>query len=116
MPLKELTPQMSSFGGFFGSFFAHLREGVDTMKIYYREKKDGESEMIRIIKSGKKVHKEILTVKDFASYMGVSGKVAYEIVNSRDFPKFKIGKSIKIPNVELQAWIKERVKKEMEES
>ena len=47
----------------------------------------------------------MLSVKELATYMGVSLSVAYRLVNSEGFPVLHLGKRLLVPIEELRAWI-----------
>lgn len=46
-----------------------------------------------------------LTVKEVADRLRCGTKKAYQLVNQPDFPKIKIGKSILIPESELEKFL-----------
>jgi excisionase family DNA binding protein len=56
----------------------------------------------------------MLKVKDIQEALGCSGKKAYAIVNQKDFPKIKIGKTFYIPEDEFDKWVKRYLCKEFE--
>ncbi|MBO6094059.1 MAG: helix-turn-helix domain-containing protein [Clostridia bacterium] len=49
-----------------------------------------------------------MTVKELQLYLGVSRTTVYELVNSKDFPSFRIGKKILISKERLNEWIQSR--------
>lgn len=54
--------------------------------------------------------KEILSVMEVANFLNISRPKAYELVNSKGFPSFRIGKSIRIYKTKLISWIEENIK------
>lgn len=50
-------------------------------------------------------NKGLLSVKELASYLGVSKTVAYRLVHRDDFPVLHLGKRLLIPVADLTAWI-----------
>lgn len=48
---------------------------------------------------------ETITVDEFAKAFKLSKPIAYEVVNRKDFPSFKIGKSIRIDKHLLNDWL-----------
>lgn len=52
-----------------------------------------------------------LTVKDLQSALGISRPVAYELVNTKNFPSFRIGRVIRIPKDEFRRWLEEHAQK-----
>lgn len=48
---------------------------------------------------------EFYTIKEIAAMFKISYKSAYALVNTCGFPKVKIGKIIRIPKKELEAWV-----------
>lgn len=54
------------------------------------------------------MEKATMTVKELQQYLGVSRSTVYELVNSKDFPSFRIGKKILISKERLNEWIQSR--------
>lgn len=52
------------------------------------------------------VKKEYITVNDLQNMLQLSRTQTYNLVSLPDFPKMKIGKSIRIPQAELQKYLK----------
>lgn len=55
---------------------------------------------------------KMLKVKDIQEALGCSTKKAYAIINQKDFPKIKIGKTFYIPEEEFDKWVKKYIGKE----
>ncbi|MBM7872247.1 excisionase family DNA binding protein [Clostridium pascui] len=51
--------------------------------------------------------KEILSVMEVANFLSISRPKAYQLVNTKGFPSFRIGKTIRIYKAKLIAWIEE---------
>ena len=49
--------------------------------------------------------KKLISVKEFSSEYGFRINKAYEIVNSPDFPKLKVGRKIYIIRSQIDDWI-----------
>jgi len=47
----------------------------------------------------------LLKAKDAQKILNLSKGKMYELLNSRDFPKVRIGRSFRIPREGLKAWI-----------
>jgi len=47
----------------------------------------------------------LLKVKDVQKVLCVSKNVAYELVNSKNFPSVRIGRSFRVPREALKTWI-----------
>ena len=52
--------------------------------------------------------KSTLTVKELIDFLNVGRKKAYELVNSKGFPAFRIGRKVLISRDGLERWIKEQ--------
>lgn len=52
-----------------------------------------------------------LTVEETAEYLNIGRKTAYELVNSKGFPSFRIGKRILVNVEKLNEWIHESIEK-----
>lgn len=50
--------------------------------------------------------KRTYSVKDLQDYLGIGRTTAYELVNSKGFPAFRIGKKILVNAEGLEEWIK----------
>ena len=48
---------------------------------------------------------DVLTVEELTALLKISRPTAYELIRSKDFPAFKVGKSIRINKRGLLAWI-----------
>lgn len=51
------------------------------------------------------INKLTYTVEEMGEAIGVSRVKAYELANSKDFPKIRIGKRIVIPIDSLSKWL-----------
>jgi excisionase family DNA binding protein len=51
-----------------------------------------------------------LTVKDIAERLKIGRNTAYELMNQRDFPSFRIGKCIRITEVAFEEFLKNQTK------
>jgi len=58
----------------------------------------------------------MLTVKDLQKILKLSRTKTYQIVNQPDFPKIRIGREIRIPEKELEEFLKRNLYKEWEVS
>ena len=47
-----------------------------------------------------------MSVKELAKYLGIGLNLAYQLVHQEDFPAFKIGKRLIIPEEQLNDWLK----------
>lgn len=52
-----------------------------------------------------------ISVAEFATQLGVSKPIAYEIVKRQNFPSITIGRRIIIPTEQLQHWLSENAGK-----
>ena len=59
--------------------------------------------------------KKNLTVEETMKYLGVSRSTIYELVNSKGFPSFRIGKKILVNVDALQEWIDQNIRKRWEQ-
>jgi len=50
-------------------------------------------------------NKDVLSVMEVAELLGICRSKAYELVNKEGFPRFKIGKTIRIRKLSLMKWI-----------
>ncbi len=48
----------------------------------------------------------LLTVKDIQEMFQIKKDLAYKLVNTKGFPKIKIGREIRVPKQALKEWIK----------
>lgn len=55
----------------------------------------------------------MLTVKELQEILKMSRTKTYQIVNQPDFPKIRIGREIRIPENELESYLKEHLYKEI---
>ena len=55
--------------------------------------------------------KKTLNVRELGEYLGIGRATAYELVNSDDFPSFRIGKKILVNVDALQVWIAQNIQK-----
>lgn len=56
------------------------------------------------------MEKEFYLVKDIKEIIGCGLSVAYELMNSRNFPKIKIGKRYYVPKEEFEKWVERNTK------
>lgn len=49
-----------------------------------------------------------MPVRDLEIYLGIGRKKAYELVNSKGFPAFRIGRKVLISRDGLEKWIQEQ--------
>ena len=54
------------------------------------------------------MEKGMMSVNDFETYFGIGRKKAYELVNSKGFPAFRVGRKILISRDGLEKWIKDQ--------
>ena len=47
----------------------------------------------------------VLTPLDIAAVLGISRNTAYELVHSKDFPAFRVGKQYRISKTSFLAWL-----------
>ena len=47
----------------------------------------------------------VLTPLDIAAVLGISRNTAYELVHSKDFPAFRVGKQYRISKTRFLAWL-----------
>ena len=47
----------------------------------------------------------VLTPLDIAAVLGMSRNTAYELVHSKDFPAFRVGKQYRISKTRFLAWL-----------
>ena len=55
----------------------------------------------------------MLTVKELQEILKMSRTKTYQIVNQPDFPKIRIGREIRIPENELESYLKEQIEKDV---
>lgn len=53
---------------------------------------------------------DIMTVAQMAEFLHVSSDTAYELVHSRGFPAFRVGRKILVTREKLMEWIAKREK------
>jgi excisionase family DNA binding protein len=53
---------------------------------------------------------KVLTVNEVGQRLKVGRNTAYELFNQRDFPSFRIGKSLRITEAAFEEWLKNQVK------
>ena len=53
---------------------------------------------------------DIMTVAQMAEFRHVSSDTAYELVHSRGFPAFRVGRKILVTREKLMEWIAKREK------
>ena len=51
--------------------------------------------------------KDVITIKEFAEYMGISLSSAYKSSRMKGFPNYKIMRKILIPTEDLKRWLVE---------
>ena len=59
--------------------------------------------------------KKTLTVEETMKYLGVGRSTIYELVNSKGFPSFRIGKKILVNADALQEWIDQNIRRRWEQ-
>ncbi|MCI9288794.1 helix-turn-helix domain-containing protein [uncultured Oscillibacter sp.] len=47
----------------------------------------------------------VLTPLDIAAVLGISRNTAYELVHSKDFPAFRVGKQYRVSKTRFLAWL-----------
>lgn len=47
----------------------------------------------------------VLTPLDIAAVLGISRNTAYELVHSKDFPAFRVGKQYRVSKEKFLAWL-----------
>lgn len=47
----------------------------------------------------------VMTPSDIAKIMGISRNKAYEVVHSKDFPSFKVGKQYRVSRDKFVSWL-----------
>ena len=57
------------------------------------------------------LEQEYITVKELQSILKISKSQAYELTSLSDFPKIRIGRSIRIPQQELEKYLKHNLYK-----
>lgn len=53
---------------------------------------------------------ELLTPKDIMKHLHISNKKMYDLLKTRGFPTFRIGRSYYIPKKEYEEWIVKHAK------
>lgn len=53
----------------------------------------------------------VLTPMDIAAILGISRNTSYEILHSKDFPVFKVGKQYRIPRDKFLHWMEAQTTK-----
>lgn len=53
---------------------------------------------------------DIMTVAQMAEFLHISSDTAYELVHSRGFPAFRVGRKILVTREKLMEWIAKREK------
>lgn len=56
-----------------------------------------------------KINKPTVSVSDLTEILGISRTMAYQLVNSKGFPRVKIGSRIVIPVEALRKWVSDNV-------
>ena len=56
-------------------------------------------------KGSERMEKRTLTVSELQAELGIARTTAYELVNSKGFPAFRIGKKILVNAEKLREWI-----------
>ena len=59
--------------------------------------------------------KKTLSVEETREYLGVSRSTIYELVNTKGFPSFRIGKKILVNTDALQEWITQNIRQRWEQ-
>lgn len=57
---------------------------------------------------------DYLTVDEVREYLRLSKSTAYLLVAQKDFPKIKIGRSIRVPKEQFEKYMKSHIYKEIE--
>lgn len=52
-----------------------------------------------------KTRNKYLTMSEVKDYLNISQSAAYELAHRKDFPVFRIGGCIRVPETEFMAWI-----------
>ena len=55
--------------------------------------------------------KGTMTVKEMQDFVGVGRRKAYELVNSKDFPSFRVGRKLLVNREGLYRWMQEQEEK-----
>ena len=51
---------------------------------------------------------EILTIKEVADYLKVTGRTIYRLAAAKQIPAFKVGGSWRFSRVDIDSWIKQQ--------
>jgi excisionase family DNA binding protein len=51
---------------------------------------------------------EIMTHEDVKNYLRISKNTAYEIMRREDFPKFMVGRQMRVKKDDFQAWLEKQ--------
>ena len=57
--------------------------------------------------------KKLIGIEDLAEFLSISKNTVYSWVNQRKIPYFKIGRLVKFDSAEIEIWLKERKKDEI---
>lgn len=57
----------------------------------------------------------VLTPMDIAAILGVSRNTSYEVLHSKDFPVFKVGKQYRVPRDKFLLWMEAQTVSETSE-
>lgn len=104
-------------------YFAELYLDKNNINILYEneetkiikrlyEKIDALTNLINLnIKEKNSELNEYITIDELSSLLKISKSSAYDLTSLNDFPKIKIGKSIRIPQIELEKYLKHNLYK-----
>ena len=57
--------------------------------------------------------KKLIGIEDLAEFLSISKNTVYSWVNQRKIPYFKIGRLVKFDSAEIEIWLKERKRDEI---
>lgn len=61
-----------------------------------------------MVQSFRPVEDPILTIPEVARYLKVSKSKIYELVSKKEIPHLKIGRNVRIRQVDLQVWVEKQ--------
>lgn len=50
----------------------------------------------------------LLTVEEAARYLGIGRTLAWRLIQERELPSLRIGRCVRVPLRDLEAWVEER--------
>lgn len=53
----------------------------------------------------------VLGARDVMAFLGIARPTAYELMNRKDFPSIRIGRSLKVTKQALLAWLEQKAAK-----